>query len=128
MTDCAGCGSTLGDGSSRHSIHAGRGLCVSCHGKASHLGQLENYPRRTWSRDELLDEWELLRGEGHTRVQAAERLGMNPTAFERALQRARAAGDPRAAPGVAGGMNRFKVAPDRWVPAHQMGDDHAMAR
>jgi hypothetical protein len=48
------------------------------------------------SRDELLDEWELLHGEGHTIPQAAPRLGMTVHALCQALLRARRGGDPRA--------------------------------
>lgn len=94
-------------------IHGGRGLCNSCHARERYHGRLADHPRSTRSRDELLEEWELLRGQGHTRVQAAERLGMSPSAFERALQRARAAGDPRAARGVPGGMTGAIAAVER---------------
>ena len=116
MSDCTCCGTPTVPSSNRASgaaVHAGRGLCNACHKRADYHGRLADHPRSTWSRDEVLSEWELLRGEGHTRVQAAERLGMTPAAFERALQRARAAGDPRALPGDAGGMSTAIAAVER---------------
>ena len=148
MADCSSCGTPVAPCTSPQpgaAVHGGRGLCNACHGKERYHGRLDDYPRRTRSRDELLAEWDLLRGEGHTRVQAAERLGMHPSAFERALQRARAAGDPRAVLGLAGGMNGAIAAAERasaaaraaaeapastpvWTPAHEMGDAHAVAR
>lgn len=53
-------------------------------------------PTRVWRRDELLDEWVYLRSWGVSREDAARRLGMNQASFKRALERAKAAGDPRA--------------------------------
>lgn len=117
MSGCCGeCDTTMmprSSGVTRVVTHEGRGLCPPCYRSAHYEGRLGDYPRRTWSRDEVLSEWELLRGEGHTRLQAAERLGMNPATFERALQRARADGDPRAELGVAGGINAARAAVDR---------------
>jgi hypothetical protein len=81
--------------------HAGRGLCDSCRSRARANGELIDFERFTRSRDELLDEWVLLRAEGYTMRQAAERLGMAYTAFERAYYRARRDGDPRALPALA---------------------------
>jgi hypothetical protein len=74
--------------------HAGRGLCRPCHQTAGE--DRIDYERVGRSRDELMAEWEILRGEGYTKRQAAERLGMTFEAFDRAYHRARAAGDPRA--------------------------------
>jgi hypothetical protein len=146
MADCACCGTDMTPTQPGGTRHEARGLCEPCYKREDYHGRLDDYPRRTWSREELLDEWELLRGENYTRVQAAERLGIRPSAFERALQRARAAGDPRAALGLAGGMTGAIAAAERasaaaraaletprqepaqWTPAHEMGDDHAMAR
>ena len=71
--------------------HAGRGLCGSCYHRLTPDERLD-YPRTQMSRDELLEEWELLRSEGCTQRQAAERLGMAYATFDRALLRARAAG------------------------------------
>jgi hypothetical protein len=58
----------------RYAEHVARGLCRACYEQANRAGTLEDYPRGTWARDELLDEWDRLR----------------------ALERARKAGDPRA--------------------------------
>jgi hypothetical protein len=75
---------------------AGRGLCSACHQRAKRDGTLIDYERRSVARDELLDEWEILRGDGCTIPQAAPRLGMTVDALAKALDRARADGDPRA--------------------------------
>jgi hypothetical protein len=89
-------------GLSRHATHEGRGLCTPCYERANYRGRLADHPRRTWSRDDVMTEWDLLRRDGHTRAQAAERLGMTWAALDRAIWRARAAGDPRAVPGSPG--------------------------
>lgn len=52
-------------------------------------------PRERYTRDELLDEWEFLRGEVPFQYFAA-RVGISHAAWERLYFRARAAGDPRA--------------------------------
>jgi hypothetical protein len=73
-----------------------RGLGGCCVAKVIHAGNLADYPRQTHSRDELLDEWEVLRAQGCTYGQAAERLGTTREALERQIYRARAEGDERA--------------------------------
>lgn len=90
--DCVECG--------ERSRNAGRGLCAHCHQGALRAGTLCDYERLTRSRADVLDDWTVLRGQGVTRLQAAARLGMSFPAFERALFRARAAGDERAVLGV----------------------------
>lgn len=75
--------------------HVARGLCSRCWSAARTAGDLVDFERNTRTRDEVLDEWVLLRGEGYTRAQAAERIGMTFAAFDRAYWRAVAAGDPR---------------------------------
>lgn len=80
-----------------HCWHRSRGLCEACNQAAFRDGTIADHPRALRSRDELLDEWNHLRAEGHTPYQAAARLNMTFAAFERAYLRARAAGDPRAA-------------------------------
>jgi hypothetical protein len=80
--------------------HAGRGLCDTCRSQARTTGELIDFERFTRSRDELLDDWAVLRAEGYTLRQAAERLGMTQAAFERAYHRARRDGDPRALPAL----------------------------
>ena len=82
-----------------------RGLCEPCYGRERRSGRHEDHPRRTWSRDELMEEWAFLHSQKYTRKQAADRLGISPAALDRAIWRARAAGDPRAVPGDPGGIN-----------------------
>jgi hypothetical protein len=77
-------------------MYRGRGLCDPCYHRAQYHGTLIDFERRTVARDELLDDWALLRSEGYTAVQAAPRLGMTPAALLKALDRARRDGDPRA--------------------------------
>ena len=77
--------------------HRGRGLCVNCYQYARHHGELVDYSPQLRSRDDLLDDYVLLRSEGLNWRQCAERLGMSYPTFERAMFRARADGDPRAA-------------------------------
>ena len=80
------------------SVHAGRGICMSCWQIANHHGQIpyDAPPRLTRTRDELLDDYTILRADGYTWRQCAERLGMTYPAFERAMLRARKDGDLRA--------------------------------
>lgn len=81
-------------------FHRGRGLCCACHTRVSRAGWLADYERRNRIRDEVMVEWELLRGEGYTKRQAAARLGMTFAAFDRAFHRSRRAGDSRAKPAI----------------------------
>ena len=76
--------------------HRGRGLCTNCYGRLRYRGDLIDFARRAMSRDEVMADWEVLRSQGYTHRQAAERLGMSHAAFTRAYERARAAGDVRA--------------------------------
>jgi hypothetical protein len=80
----------------RYARHTARGLCVACYVRVRTAGCLDDYPRATWTRDELLDEWEFLRSTGVGVVEAAPRLGMTVDALAQALERARKDGDPRA--------------------------------
>lgn len=73
-----------------------RGLCSPCYVWARYHDCLIDYPRITRSRDELLDDYVVLRRQGYDWKNCAKKLGMNYSAFERALYRARAAGDDRA--------------------------------
>jgi hypothetical protein len=80
------------------SIHAGRNLCLSCWQIARHHhGIPDDTPRLNRTRDELLDDYVILRADGYTWRQCAQRLNMNYPAFERAMLRARRDRDPRAA-------------------------------
>lgn len=84
-------------GVSYENATAGRGLCKPCYDHARNTGDLIDYETRNRSRDDLLDDWVVLRVDGYTWRQAAERLGMTYASFERAMNRARIDGDPRAA-------------------------------
>lgn len=75
--------------------HSGRGLCQPCYHRAVYADDLADYERRTWPADVLLDEWVRLRDERYGYRLAAARLGVTPTALDRALCRAKRRGDPR---------------------------------
>lgn len=77
-------------------FHDARTLCTRCAPACRRDGTLLDYPRRTRSRDDLLDDWAILREQGITYSQFAERVDMSTSALQRALTRARADGDPRA--------------------------------
>jgi hypothetical protein len=137
--DCAACGTTIAPqtlGLPREETHEARGLCSPCYGRALHADRLDEFPRRTRSRDELMSEWDHLRRAGVEWWDAHRRLGMTAAAFERAYWRARAAGDPRAIEGV-GQRPRLHRAPraTNWASAPTMraalneafGDTHELA-
>ena len=85
---CASC--------SRNRYIVGRQLCETCYQSDYKRGELrDRWPRKTYSRDELMAEWEALSID-HTVEQAAPRLGTTWVALDRAIHRARKAGDPRA--------------------------------
>lgn len=70
---------------------------MSCWQKSAHQTDTPiDIPRLTRTRDELLDDYVILRADGYTWRQCAQRLGMTYPAFERAMLRARKDGDPRA--------------------------------
>lgn len=76
----------------------GRGLCTQCYKAAEANDTLADYEVRVRSRDEVIEEYLGLRLVGVRRIaDAAPRIGMTPKALERALQRARKAGDERLA-------------------------------
>lgn len=77
--------------------HGSRGLCTTCRHHARVNGTIGEFERINRSRDDVLDDWVVLRRQGYSRRQAAERIGMRFAALDRAIQRARRAGDPRAA-------------------------------
>lgn len=78
-----------------HPRHAGRGLCTACHARHKAHGTLIDFERKSWSREELLNEWVLLRDEGIRMRDAAPRIGVSYDALDRALCRALARGDDR---------------------------------
>lgn len=73
---------------------AGRGLCRACYADPTIT---INYPdRRGIPSADLLDDWDMLRRDGYTLRQAAERLGITYAALDQALVRAKRRRDPRA--------------------------------
>lgn len=80
-----------------HRRHDGRGLCTPCYGVARRADALADHERLTRSSDDLLDDWALLRGQGHPVDVIAERLGMTRVGLLHGVRRGRRAGDRRAA-------------------------------
>jgi hypothetical protein len=75
--------------------HVARGLCGTCY---SDEELRLDHPRRLRPADELLDEWDIMRCAGATRMEAATRLGMTEGGLHRMQQRHR--DDPRAQLGL----------------------------
>ncbi len=73
--------------------HAGRGLCSVCYAHAVGKGAREDYPPLTRRRSEVLEDYAELRAQGCELEEAAQRMRMSPAALDRALHRARAAGE-----------------------------------
>jgi hypothetical protein len=69
--------------------HAGRDLCQVCMASVYYNGTVEDWPRRTYTNAELLDEAFRLMSTGSTRAQAAERLGIKDHSLRTAISRAR---------------------------------------
>jgi hypothetical protein len=67
-----------------------------CYTLARQSGELLEHERVTRSRAEVLEDWAILRAQGHTLAQAAPRIGMPYGSLRDAVRRARLAGDPRA--------------------------------
>lgn len=88
-TECVDCGHTR--------WHSGRGLCGSCWHRHDRNGTLENFPRVTRDRAEILEDWAFLSREGYTRAEAARRMGITKKCLEKAIERARRAGEQVAA-------------------------------
>lgn len=72
--------------------HEARGLCASCYRRKAHDGNLIDHERLSFTRDEVMEEWERNYDPARTvREQAvvlAPRLGMSVKALEGALRRA----------------------------------------
>lgn len=68
----------------------GRGLCVRCYSREHKAGRLHQYPLKNRAAADVAEDVEFLRGQGFTRRQMAERLGMTLAAMDRALLRHRA--------------------------------------
>jgi predicted DNA-binding protein (UPF0251 family) len=80
--------------------HSGNKLCNGCFKRISRAEyrRRENKPAYSGMRrrEEVLEDWELLRSDGVTDLEvAAHRMGMSKGALEQALYRARKAGDSR---------------------------------
>lgn len=69
-------------------VHDGRGLCGTCRGRHRVRGSLIDFERPSRSIEEVVEEWTMLRDQGHNRRQAAPRMGMTHHALEQALRRA----------------------------------------
>lgn len=67
-----------------------RGLCDSCYQTAWKAGKLHQHPLQRVQRSsaDFIADYELLRSEGHTRQQIADRLGMTYNAVTTAYVRA----------------------------------------
>lgn len=70
----------------------GRGLCDCCYSRAYRAGTLTDYPRSSRSQADLVADILVLREQGFTRPQMAQRLGMKRKSFDRAHRRAELAG------------------------------------
>lgn len=83
-----------------HGIHYGHGLCRASYQRARRRGELHKYPRWTRTLDDVVEAWQAFRRPqfDYSAAQVAEVLGVAPRAVERALNRARNAGDERAVP------------------------------
>lgn len=97
---CSSCGAKVHRAKTRrcrqgHPAVAARGACATCYCRARRTGTVIDLPRRNFTRDELLEEWEALRGEVSFR-QFHQRVGVSHRTWERAYLRARQDGDPRA--------------------------------
>jgi len=104
IRQCLRCGQSMVDGKTyvanpkiqrKYSRHYSRGLCRTCYSNEKYHGRLNDWPLLTRKRDELLEEWVLLRSAGVPIAQAAERMGISVIALDRALHRATKAGDQR---------------------------------
>lgn len=75
--------------------HKARGLCGNCYFRMRYHGESVDWFRRWRTRDEFLDDYLMLRGQGFDDGQIAERMGMTRGGVYIAVYRARVAGDPR---------------------------------
>lgn len=67
----------------------GRGLCKACYSYHHNHHSLNNFPRSTWKREDLLAEWDFWRVRGHGVRDAAEKIGVTASALRKALERTR---------------------------------------
>jgi hypothetical protein len=69
-----------------------RTLCRGCYDHHRDAGTLDNYPRSKRPMADFADDYALLRAEGHTRQQIAQRLGMRRNTVDAAYRRSVRAG------------------------------------
>lgn len=69
--------------------HKSRRLCRACFAHVIQVGLLSDYPRVYRRRAEVIEEAAFLAEQGLKRPEIVIKLGMTPSAFERAHQRAR---------------------------------------
>jgi transposase-like protein len=79
-------------GADRRYWHVGRSLCSCCYRTVHRHGRLADYPRRAHRRQDLLDDYELLRSAGAGVGEIAARLGIQRDSLTTALRRARQEG------------------------------------
>lgn len=85
MTRCACCGQ---EGELR-----ARGLRASCLARLTREGTLDElYPRKTRTRAQMLEDWQILKARGLTKRQASVHMGYAPRTLEDLLLRAGKAG------------------------------------
>lgn len=72
-----------------------RGLCNACFCAEHKAGTLDDWETDLCPAHLVLDDWAILRDQGHTVRDAAPRLGMTAAALDKALERAKRRGDPR---------------------------------
>jgi hypothetical protein len=70
-----------------------RYLCRNCYETAYKRGTHLEHPRQTRRRADVIEDYTMLRSEGYTRAQIAERIGMHPKALEGVYFRAIRAGE-----------------------------------
>lgn len=97
---CVRCRRTL-------SIYSRR-LCQTCHNYCGRHDLLADYPTVLRCRDDILDEWIVLRARELTWAEAAVEMGMKPASFDRAMWRAIKDGDPRALKPLVDRRNRSR--------------------
>jgi hypothetical protein len=71
--------------------HRGRGLCRTCYDHECRYGDVRQWGRLSFTREEVQEEYAVLRPQGLTHPQIAARLGMSLDALEQSLTRARRA-------------------------------------
>lgn len=102
LRDCAACREPMHPGTTHklcpngHPTHRGRGLDMTCYEVATRDGTLIDYPRTSYPRDELLEEWSVLSERGVDYYEFPQVVGMSFETWARAFQRARRAGHPLA--------------------------------